>query len=95
MDDALFFILHNKSYVITGSQSIFFAEFLPTTTQITLIGTSVRPTNFAVPELRLAICQRVAFASLDQTFFYKFGIQILHSNKTCQAIINMNKIIKT
>jgi len=51
MNDAFFFILHNKSYAITGSQSIFFAEFLPTTGQITLIGTSARPTNFAVPEL--------------------------------------------
>jgi len=83
MEDALFFILHNKSYAIIDSQSIFFAEFLPTTGQITLIGTSARPTNFAVLELRLAIRQRVGFASLHQAFFYKFGIQILHSNKTC------------
>jgi len=55
MDDALFFIIHYKSYPITGIQSIFFAELLPTTGQVTLIGTSARPTNFTVPELRLAI----------------------------------------
>jgi len=83
MDDVVFFILHNKSYPITSSQTIFFAKLLPTTGQVTLIGTSTRPTYFTVPELRLAIRQCVALASLDQAFFCKFGIQILHSKKIC------------
>jgi len=85
MDYALFFILHNKSYPITSSQSVFFAKLLPTTGQVTLIRTSARPTYLTVPELSLVIRQSVALATLDQAFFCKFGIQILHSKKHVNA----------